>query len=1381
MYCSHFGLHRPPFNNTPDPTFYFGTPEHEEALATLQYGVFQRKGFSLVTGEVGAGKTLIGRMFLRQVDRSASVAVISHTNLNGRQLLAAICREFEIETPPEATNLELTERLQNFLLEQFAQDRFAVVLLDEAQNLPDESFEELRMLGNLEADDAKLLQICILGQPELRERFRQPNLRQIDQRLFRRFHLSALSRINTEAYIKHRLKVAGCPREDLFTRGAIDRVFVASQGIPRLINKICDNALLTAYGDNADQVTAVMVDQSVEPELVPSSGDGGPVVDNETEAAAAVGVQAGPCVDEEKTPSAAPIGSVNHSDEAGRAIDRGGRTAPAANDAGLKAAVRATAKATDRLAERQAATERELKAALGRMTEAWRKAREDADRQRREIQQSLDDAIGQYHALEARFAELASSSASQDDVKQIRRVHQAESDRLVAEIARQGQEFKRLLAEAEDRWEETRSRISSVNPECGGYEAVAAIQSEFDAQIQGLVGRLDGYRQHIGQLAEVLRAHCVQAQGDLQAVRDAQAQTETKLAEAKQALNARMDSHEERISTLDRRVSQHLSAVTEAIGSLEKKALTGGDLDRMRREQAGSLGEVLNLIRVQGDELAEFKTGIIRRCDKDSGELQSVVSQIGQRVDTQTARLDGLHGRVSDFLTAMDSRFNELGERFAERSEVEAGLAELRRSHEVHAAEVSSQIEANRGAVKQLVDDVADRFRQAQERLAGLADASAGKTDLDELRSRQEQESQSLSERLEAQKLAMEAQFEQTIGRLLETQERIEALAGTAARAEDLEQFQRRQAEEQKQALDMFGAQRREIESLAEATTSRCDEIVARLDEVRTRHEVILREQESALADLRRSHEAHAAEVVRRIETGRDTVKKLVGNVVERFRQAHQRLEEIAATSAGKDEVNELRSRHEQDSRSLIERLEGQKLAMEAQFDRVLWRLQETRTHLNQLSSDAARAEDFEQFRRQQSEDQDKVLAILGTQRRDLETLAEATNHRCDQITTRLDAIPADVATTSQIEAVRGEYSEQLNKVLADLENRRAQLEQSIHSVAEYCDRTNSAVSALAAEAATVQDVAELRSDQGQKFDELRQRLTEQEQTQVNRMHLLTRKVKDHAQRVSELEEQNRRPVRLELAPKAGTELGRIVEAANQQHLCLSDAVERAGAIASHLHDASSHVQEVMKCWADNADKVDEQSRHLRASAETAARILDAMRKCHSALDRKLNSQRWQHELARGEAVAQKLEKASTQGQAVVKQLTAVLRDFDRCQESADDFASRTKQTQQTVQDMTRQAQQVVQQLSRLLGEASSVGTKFDQNLNRRKQMLNAVAQNTARLMELIDSARHADETGKPSARGDARKQDGRKADKTGRAITDVEWPTIRVRPAHVG
>ena len=270
MYCSHFGLHRMPFNNTPDPAFYFSTPEHEEALASLKYAVLQRKGFVLVTGEIGAGKTLIGRLFLRELDEEATVAVVTNTNLNGRQLLFALCAEFALEVPRDASNLELTQHLQDYLLEQFARDRYVVVLVDEGQNLPDESFEELRMLGNLEADDAKLLQVCILGQPELRERFARPSLRQLDQRIFSRFHLKPLNRAQTDEYIAHRLNVAGLTDEaELFTDGALDRIYTESQGVPRIINQICDNSMLTAYGKDLEAIDEEVISRVLErePEL----------------------------------------------------------------------------------------------------------------------------------------------------------------------------------------------------------------------------------------------------------------------------------------------------------------------------------------------------------------------------------------------------------------------------------------------------------------------------------------------------------------------------------------------------------------------------------------------------------------------------------------------------------------------------------------------------------------------------------------------------------------------------------------------------------------------------------------------------------------------------------------------------------------------------------------------------------------------------------------------------------------------------------------------------------------------------------------------------------------------------------------------------------
>jgi len=267
MYTNHFGLREPPFNNTPDPRFFYATAEHEEALATLIYAVGELKGYVLLTGEVGTGKTLITRMLLRHFGNRITSAVIHNTCLDADDLLAAICSEFDLEVSPGATRFDRVRVLQDYLLSEFAANRPVVLVLDEAQNLSLEAFEQLRMIGNLEADDTKLLQVIIAGQPELRQRFEADNLRQLRQRIFRGFHLPALSREQCERYIRHRLAVAGglqavgaetedAPKDTVgpFSAEAIDRVFAYSQGLPRLVNTACDNAMLSAYAADRDSI-----------------------------------------------------------------------------------------------------------------------------------------------------------------------------------------------------------------------------------------------------------------------------------------------------------------------------------------------------------------------------------------------------------------------------------------------------------------------------------------------------------------------------------------------------------------------------------------------------------------------------------------------------------------------------------------------------------------------------------------------------------------------------------------------------------------------------------------------------------------------------------------------------------------------------------------------------------------------------------------------------------------------------------------------------------------------------------------------------------------------------------------------------------------------
>ncbi len=254
MYAAYFGLREQPFNNTPDPRFFRATPDHDEALACLIYAVQERKGFVLLTGEVGAGKTLVVRMMLRHFGNRVASAVITNTAMGPDDLLAAICSELGVETPPSASRFDRVSALQDYLVAEFAADRPVVLVVDEAQNLSDEAFEQIRMIGNLEADNAKLLQIVIVGQPELRERLAARHLWQLRQRVFRGCHLPALSRQACDDYVRHRLAVAkaGSAPSDrgvdgIFDDDALGAVYIHGRGLPRLINTLCDNAMLCAF------------------------------------------------------------------------------------------------------------------------------------------------------------------------------------------------------------------------------------------------------------------------------------------------------------------------------------------------------------------------------------------------------------------------------------------------------------------------------------------------------------------------------------------------------------------------------------------------------------------------------------------------------------------------------------------------------------------------------------------------------------------------------------------------------------------------------------------------------------------------------------------------------------------------------------------------------------------------------------------------------------------------------------------------------------------------------------------------------------------------------------------------------------------------------
>jgi len=266
MYASHFGLKQAPFSIAPDPRYLFMSDRHREALAHLLYGVGGGGGFVLLTGSIGAGKTTVCRCFLEQIPRRCNVAYIFNPKLNAVELLRTVCEEFRIpcpESPEEAQSIKaLVDRINEYLLRTHGVGQNNVLIIDEAQNLAPEVLEQLRLLTNLETNERKLLQIILIGQPELRDLLARPEMEQVAQRVIARFHLDALSPAETAQYIQHRLSVAGHRRGRLFTDEALGRIHEWTQGVPRRINLLCDRALLGAYAEDRPQVDRRIVDKA---------------------------------------------------------------------------------------------------------------------------------------------------------------------------------------------------------------------------------------------------------------------------------------------------------------------------------------------------------------------------------------------------------------------------------------------------------------------------------------------------------------------------------------------------------------------------------------------------------------------------------------------------------------------------------------------------------------------------------------------------------------------------------------------------------------------------------------------------------------------------------------------------------------------------------------------------------------------------------------------------------------------------------------------------------------------------------------------------------------------------------------------------------------
>ena len=262
MYEEFYGFRQSPFNITPDPRFLFYSDKHREAFNHVLYGLKERKGFIQITGEVGAGKTTLCRALLEKLGPSYKTALILNPIMTGDQLIWLLLAELG-QPPQHYDRMRNLQTLNEFLLEQVPLGNDVVLFIDEAQDLPLELMEEVRLLSNLETDQRKLLQIVLMGQPELRTVLDDPSLRQLRQRITVRYHLAPLSFGETGRYVGHRMQIAGANSRPYFARGALRKIHRYSGGVPRLINAVCDKTLLCGYVTGSDRLTARHVRRAI--------------------------------------------------------------------------------------------------------------------------------------------------------------------------------------------------------------------------------------------------------------------------------------------------------------------------------------------------------------------------------------------------------------------------------------------------------------------------------------------------------------------------------------------------------------------------------------------------------------------------------------------------------------------------------------------------------------------------------------------------------------------------------------------------------------------------------------------------------------------------------------------------------------------------------------------------------------------------------------------------------------------------------------------------------------------------------------------------------------------------------------------------------------
>ena len=1101
MYCSHFGLQRPPFNNTPDPSFYYSTSGHEEALASLQYAVLNRKGFVLVTGEVGAGKTLIGRMFIRQIDSQASTAIITHTQLSPDQLLAAICSEFELPVPENATYLQLSQILQDYLLEQLARDRRVVVLIDEGQSLSDESFEALRMLGNLEADDAKLLQVCIFGQPELRDRFRQEELRQLDQRLFCRFHLSGLTQQQTSEYIQRRLEVAGSTRNDLFSNEAMTRVFEGSNGIPRLINRICDNALLTAYAQGLTTVEAPMIDQVIEQEEVMNSAGVASAVHHASGADhdhASDNVYSSDALNSSNSPNlqtAEPTharieriyGSAPEWAESEKSEESMSESASPACVATTSTAATSIASASTASTKKSGKNRKRLGASLNnhlnKPRSAWLNVRQSIDNQQSVVQKMVDSAAAHCQQAETQIEQLAATAVVPiDQVEELRQLHAAETQRMLSEIQQTRTDIEQMIRDTESRLSETEGRLNGIHEKAITHETIDAIERQQEQRVEEAVARLDQHHQHINYLIESLRQQCDQTQISIGHLIDSSAQMQLEL-------DGRVDR---KLEELRHQLQEQL----QAAGTVWQEQLQAADptmkIESLRKSLQETLHESLQQTRTQTriELTSEFKTRLAEmhavvqeqlEATAKTGDLDAIRNSM-----VKTEELDDIRASM---ITPVD--LETIRASMATSADLNAVRESMVKPKDLEAIRQTMLKPADLEVVHDAVDQTATAIREnvetqlsqvSQEIHKHARRSVRGRRRLQQVQQTQQEKNNAFRNELggfhnELSELKDRAATRDELRELKDcaaTRDELQELKDRAISRDEFSTLEGRVATcEELHELKNKSATRSELHQLQDRAATR-DELYQLQQQAVTQEAVdqtatTIRENlEAQLSQVSQEIRKHARRSVRGRRQLRQTQQEKNSGFRNELSEFHNELGELKDRAATRDELRELKNQAV--SRDELHHLQEQAATRDELNE--LRNQSATREELHQLKEQAAAREELHQNiqeLRQNADDvksqhdglltqHDGLLAQHGELlsehqvlvfyfacrvahcEEQIKSMSEDATARLAAVESELSAAKAETVTISQVDALCQEHLSAVTQMANQLENKSAEL-----------------------------------------------------------------------------------------------------------------------------------------------------------------------------------------------------------------------------------------------------------------------------------------------------------------------------------------------------